>query len=152
MHRLLIIVSMLLVSSPQLKADTITKLQVCQSITSNSERLRCFDKLELGKASSINAEQGKLKRAFHKQEFGKETWSKSSDKVDEIIATVEKVQKSSYGKQIITLSNQQTWKQLATSHFKLRVGDRVSIERGSLNSFFLSKSNSSKKEKFTRIN
>lgn len=135
-------------TSQQLVADTTTRLQICQTIANDSERLDCYDAIA---ASPKNTEQQNLKTELQKQDFGKETWSKDNDKITQITATIEAVKKSNYGKQIISLSNQQTWKQQAKSNFKLRVGDKITIERGSLNAFFLSKDSSSKKEKFIRV-
>jgi hypothetical protein len=58
---------------------------------------------------------------------------------DKIYAQVSSITKDHYGKLSVELDNGQSWKQIDSSKLRLKVGERLYIERGVLGSFFMSK-------------
>ncbi|KFZ36777.1 hypothetical protein HR45_14235 [Shewanella mangrovi] len=56
---------------------------------------------------------------------------------DAIELTVASISKSLRGEMSITFKNGQVWKQLEAKHYRLRVGDKVTIKKASLGSFLL---------------
>lgn len=73
-----------------------------------------------------------------------------SEQLDNLTATVTKLQKFGYDKVLITLDNGQVWKQVDASSLRLRVGDAVDIERASLGSFMLRKQGSKRSMRVSR--
>ena len=59
--------------------------------------------------------------------------------------------KSAYGEQIITLDNGQVWRQTDSVRLKLVEGQSVTIKRGALGSFFISKENANKRIRAKRV-
>jgi hypothetical protein len=60
------------------------------------------------------------------------------DELSEIVATVTDVRAKPHGELIVTLANQQVWAEIAPgSKIKLKPGDTVKIEAGTLRSFVL---------------
>jgi superfamily I DNA and RNA helicase len=58
--------------------------------------------------------------------------------VDEITGTVTELGTRPHGELLVTLDNGHVWAEIGTSSkIKLKVGDTVKIERGSLGSFLL---------------
>lgn len=70
---------------------------------------------------------------------------------DELAATIVSVSKTALGKYKMTLDNGMVWQQTDSTIFLPREGDTVSIERGVLGSFYLSKSDLNKTVKVKRI-
>lgn len=73
-----------------------------------------------------------------------------NERIDSLAATVTKLQQYAYNKVLITLDNDQVWKQIDTSNLRLRVGDAVEIERASLGSFMLRKQGSKRSMRVSR--
>jgi hypothetical protein len=72
------------------------------------------------------------------------------ERIDRLTATVTKLQQYAYNKVLITLDNDQVWKQIDTSSLRLRAGDAVEIERASLGSFMLRKQGSKRSMRVSR--
>ena len=72
------------------------------------------------------------------------------ERIDHLTATVTKLQQYAYNKVLITLDNDQVWKQIDTSSLRLRAGDAVEIERASLGSFMLRKQGSKRSMRVSR--
>ena len=72
------------------------------------------------------------------------------ERIDRLTATVTKLQQYAYNKVLITLDNDQVWKQIDTSNLRLRAGDAVEIERASLGSFMLRKQGSKRSMRVSR--
>lgn len=74
-----------------------------------------------------------------------------SERIDSLSATVSGLRKYGYDKVLITLDNGQVWKQIDTSSLRLRVGDRIDIERAALGSFMLRKPGNGRRMRVSRV-
>ncbi|MCL1068866.1 type VI secretion protein [Shewanella olleyana] len=70
------------------------------------------------------------------QEFGLKQKSAEEEQM-RLYAEVTSVEKDPYGALIVKLSNSQTWKQVGTDRYKLKVGQTIYIKKGALSSFIL---------------
>lgn len=70
----------------------------------------------------------------------------------EITAQVHSVKRDQWKKWIITLSNDQVWKQTDTVYLDLKAGDQVVIKRAALGSFMLGKAQVNSKIRVKRLN
>lgn len=93
-------------------------------------------------------EQTKAKQT---REFGIKEKKKEEELVTKVFYTVEKLKKDPYGRYKIYFSNKQEWKQAESGYYRLKTGDRVSIEKGSLGSFWLGQENKKKRIKVKRV-
>lgn len=71
--------------------------------------------------------------------------------LDKVNLTVASVQKNPHGKLTITFDNGQVWKQNDSRRFRLKVGEKVYIEKGALGSFLLGKNDSNTTIRVKRI-
>ncbi len=85
-------------------------------------------------------------------EFGAETMRgrDNSGEPQSLNAVVTKVKKNAFKKLRITLDNGQEWKQHDSKRFSLAKGDKVTIEKGVLTSYFLTKEGSDLRMKVKR--
>jgi len=74
-----------------------------------------------------------------KEDFGLEHKENHTEKDSEIKAAVTSVDKAPYGELIITLDNNQKWRQIGSDSMRLKESDTVTITRGVFNSFLLRK-------------
>lgn len=74
-----------------------------------------------------------------------------SERIDSINAQVTRLQKYDYEKAVISLDNEQVWKQVDGSSLRLRVGDDVIIERAAFGSFMLKKVGSKRTMRVSRV-
>jgi hypothetical protein len=84
--------------------------------------------------------------------FGQENNKHPKDLINQIQGKIVMVRKSAYGKQIITLDNGQVWQQTDSTRLKLVEGQPITISRGALGSFFISKENTKKRIRAKRVN
>ena len=90
-------------------------------------------------ASANTAEQEfGLKNVAEKdeQEFGLKQVADDEEDV-RLYAEVSSIKKDPYGSLIVTLANEQTWKQVGTERYKLKSGQTIFIKKGALGSFLL---------------
>jgi hypothetical protein len=85
------------------------------------------------------------------ENFGQENKKSPKDLINQIQGKIVKVTKSAYGEQIITLDNGQVWRQTDSVRLKLVEGQSVTIKRGALGSFFISKENANKRIRAKRV-
>ena len=93
----------------------------------------------------------KAPEAGSASDFGREHWESSRQTPDSIRASVASVERGGYGKLVVTLDNGQVWQQKGSEKFQLREGEAVVIERGALNSFFLSKADGTRRLRVSRL-
>ena len=74
-----------------------------------------------------------------------------SERIDSMNAQVTRLQKYDYEKVVISLDNEQVWKQVDSSSLRLRVGDDVIIERAAFGSFMLKKVGSKRTMRVSRM-
>ena len=84
-------------------------------------------------------------------EFGQENNQRLKKFINQIQATINKIEKTPYGKLVITLDNQQVWRQTDSTRLNLRKNNVIIIERGAFGSFFISKENANKRIRAKRM-
>ncbi|WP_076539322.1 hypothetical protein [Shewanella sp. UCD-KL21] len=158
--RLTLIATFALAISSQAQASVEQQLASCAAQTDKLDRLMCYDALAASVNTSIisattetapatvaapaaittsaltttaSAPAAQLTNA--EQEFGLK--KKVDEDVTRLYADVVSVKKDPYGALIITLSNNQTWKQSGTDRYKVKKDQTVFVEKGALGSFLL---------------
>lgn len=84
------------------------------------------------------------------QEFGLEAKT-PAEEIDKIYSVVAKVEKGRYDRYVITLENGGVWRQTGNDRLKVKVGQRIYIERGVLNAFYLSRDDLNRRMKVKRV-
>lgn len=131
------------------KADTLASaLTDCKKITGDKERLACFDQIqplvqqpavEMQQVQSATATVATPTKEQLVESFGKEHKTLSaSQQQSAIVSKLTKLTTTPLGSSIFTFENGQVWRQVSTEYFYAEVGKNYEIERGALNSFFLS--------------
>ena len=132
----------------------------CAQINDSLQRLVCYDNLakkavlptQLVAELPIASDTSKAKPLVSAAEnFGQENKKSPKDLINQIQGKIVKVTKSAYGKQIVTLDNGQVWRQTDSVRLKLVEGQSVTIKRGALGSFFISKENANKRIRAKRV-
>lgn len=161
-----------IVSSVSQAETVVEAMQDCRNESNDLKRLICFDKV----AESMNIYAGASQSVEDVADsrpaqapvvaataaphavsapqqgptFGMETNSESLQKT--LTATVTKVSSSPRGDFIITLDNDMVWRQNGESaNYKMKVGDDITIERGFMNAFYLTKDGRSGRVNVRRI-
>ncbi|WP_444886746.1 hypothetical protein [Microbulbifer sp. JMSA008] len=133
------IISLLAILTSSVYADSLGKqLKHCSKVTSNTDRLACYDKL----SNSIE------KRA--EQNFGQE-YKQTVETPDSIEARITEIQESTHNKKIVTLENGQIWKQNDTGRIFWKAGDLIIVERAMFGSFFMKPADGGKKMRVKRL-
>lgn len=150
------------------------KLNHCSSIESDNGRLVCFDKLVQSSAkqsivaataataatavtavTAVVPSIGDSKTVEQKKvdDFAKEDLKKTKEEQgpSSIFATVTKVNKSLKGQWIIYFENGQKWQQTNTARIKLKIGNKVRLEKGALGAVYLYRENSHRSIKVKRL-
>jgi D-lyxose ketol-isomerase len=121
----------------------------CRMLTDDAARLACFDREAAKFASSATtAPQSTVAPALNaKQQFGLPEHAVVQKEIAEgtrpsavntIEARVEQLSQTSDGRNVVTLDNQQVWRQLTVDRdLLLKPGETVTISRGVLGSFWL---------------
>lgn len=140
----------------------VAALQACSMVENDVKRLICYDNVIKGEAPIDNTKptstpeiQGKALIATTPQatqttvvssdsEFGIEHKNIIKDDLEEITATVTQVKKAPHGELIITLSNNQVWRQIGNDSLRLKADNEVTISRGAFNSFLLKRKDKNK--------
>lgn len=86
-----------------------------------------------------------------KTKFGYENKQSTDDMIQQIEAKIIDIKKSAYGNLIITLDNDQIWRQTDSSRLKLSEGELIKVTRGSLGSFFIGKENANRRIRAKRV-
>ena len=162
------------------RADSLEEsIRHCRTLESEQARLACYDAVELAPRPADAAASRSVAPALvpsaaptgtgtaaatptapasatapepgAASDFGREHWEASRQTPDSIRASVSSVARGGYGKLVVTLDNGQVWQQRGSEKFQLREGDAVVIERGALNSFFLSKVDGTSRLRVSRL-
>lgn len=131
-------------------------LKACSMIENDFKRLVCYDQIIAGKSIDISTAKAPImveqsKTLNKEEEFGLEHKNISVNTESEQVALVKKVKKAPHGELIITLANDQVWRQLGTDTFRVKAEAEVTIMRGALNSFLLKKMGSNKTIRVKRV-
>ncbi|NMH60106.1 hypothetical protein [Alteromonas ponticola] len=166
--------SVALLCAATTQAESIEQALVkCSNVDNSLQRLVCFDKVAKDvqqysgveeaikrgysvPAGSVSAPRPAPRKsietvtpAAEATPFGLEP-KEQGEEIEEISATVASLDKAPRGELIITLSDGSVWRQRDSTHYKLKSGDVVNIERGMLGSFYLSKPDQNKRIKVKR--
>lgn len=128
------------------RADSLaTALTECKKITEDTQRLACFDQIQPAiptqqeQDSAVNLVQQKPEPESLEKTFGIEhKTSSASQQQTNIVSKLTKLTTTPLGSAIFTFENGQVWRQVTTEYYYAEVGRMYQIERGALNSFFLS--------------
>jgi hypothetical protein len=130
-------------------AQPLSGLMACRLLTDDAARLACFDREaaalagtattppQLGFAPALNPKQqfGLPEHTLVQKEIAAGTRPSA---VNTIEARVAQLSRNSDGRSVVTLDNQQVWRQLTVDRdLLLKLGETVTISRGALGSFWL---------------
>ncbi|CAH9065774.1 hypothetical protein PSECIP111951_03436 [Pseudoalteromonas holothuriae] len=138
-------------------------LSACTLIEKDFQRLVCFDKVMANQpidieqtVASHTSKKTTLKQTLsNEQKFGmsKKLLKEKTDfsEAQQISATIIEVKKSPTGSRLFKLDIGQSWKQLGTNSFYAKKGDKIEIERGTLDSFLMKKVGSNRSIRVKRV-
>jgi hypothetical protein len=166
MHLRTSLVFMLLVS-PFSSADTLqVNLLKCAQNSDSLQRLGCYDKLaenlkikeqHIRPTQTNHVEDKKSAETSEVQEtaalakFGNENKQDPEESIEQIQAKVSKISNNKHGQYVITLDNQQVWRQTDKIRMKFKQGQVVDIERGFMGSFFMGTERLNKRMRVKRV-
>lgn len=152
-------------------------ISYCQTLTSDEQRLVCYDRIKLTTVFSIdgntNPEAPKVKapvqpaapvitatpevvaltttQAQSAADFGIEHKKEEpQEQQDKLTLTLTKLGKTPHGELIFTFENGQVWRQVSKETFIASEGQRYTLQRGALNSFFVSKEGQARQTRVRR--
>ena len=149
--------------------ELIDDLNQCKEVENALERLVCFDevskhlpssKLLESKTETLKNQENSKSKPVKKveliedqtaQDFGIEHKQDISELPETLVAIVSSIKKDPYKKYIVSLDNGQIWKQTDSVYLRLKVGGKVLIKRGALNSFFMAKDGANKRIRVKRV-
>ncbi|KZN68661.1 hypothetical protein N473_00295 [Pseudoalteromonas luteoviolacea CPMOR-1] len=149
--------------STDAQESALDQLTACQNISVDQQRLQCYDQVvsqyqakqsvaQTPPTAKVSTAPVTLSAEQQQARFGIENKViKNEQRVDNIEATIIKLTKSTHGVRTFELSNAQVWKQIGSSAFFAKQEDTVTIQRGSFNSFLMSKSGSNRTIRVKRI-
>lgn len=147
-------------------SDLLINLRHCSKISNNDARLNCFDKLIPRTTKQIitavttvaappQPPKVKSKSVEQKQidNFAKEHLKKSKEEQgpSSIVSTIIKAKQLLRGQWVIELENGQKWQQKDTARIKLKVGNKIRLDKGALGAVYLYKEDSSRNIKVKRL-
>ena len=109
----------------------------CKLIKKDAKRLQCYDNIFINKPSKKQKVIDPT--VVQADKFGLEHKNITAEGLENIKAVIKNVKKAPYGELIITLDNNQIWRQNDTERMRLKKADSVEIRRGVFNSFLLKK-------------
>ncbi len=158
---------LVILSAPAFSAQSdinTQTLKACSFIENDFNRLLCYDNTMAGKPLTQSTVTQKVTAPTTatnvpvvaveapKEDFGLEHKENHTEKDSEIKAAVTSVDKAPYGELIITLDNNQKWRQIGSDSMRLKESDTVTITRGVFNSFLLRKDGQNRSIRVKRTN
>ncbi len=150
-------------------------ISYCQTLTSDQQRLACYDRIKLTTVFTIDdaatpvaatpsiqpsvpvAPSAPAVAATSKtpaqvtEDFGIEhKKAEPEEQQDKITLTLTKLSKTPHGELIFTFENGQVWRQVSKETFIASEGQRYTLQRGALNSFFVAKEGQSRQTRVRR--
>ena len=156
-------------------------LNKCKSVDNSLQRLVCYDRVvkDMGQYSGLQeaikrgypvppansrpqagnnprpalpeVARQNAKPAEPETRFGLEHTESNDSGDDTMYASIVEIDKSLRDKYVITLDNGTVWRQTDSDTLKLKAGQTISIERGLLGAFYLSRSDVNRQMKVKRI-
>ena len=150
----------------------------CKNIESDDARLKCYDEgserviAKNPESLSSVADQempapltnpsmiSTTPAATPEQKFGQSADEMTAiiaelsgdEEVNETIAIVTSARQDGYGRIIMSLDNQQRWRQIRKERFEVKVGDEIIIRKAVLGSFSMQRRSGGRKTKVRRVN
>lgn len=143
-------------------SDLLLNLTYCSTISSDDVRLACFDKFlpQSAKqpvvaivASAPSTIDNPLREQKLVNDFAKEHLKKTKEEQgpSSLFATVSKIKKLLRGQWVIYFANGQKWQQKDKTSIKLKVGNKVRLEKGAMGAVYLYKEGSHRSIKVKRL-
>ncbi|MDR7121626.1 hypothetical protein [Rheinheimera soli] len=161
MRSLVTLVAVGLVSSAAFASEVSNQLTQCRAIQNDLKRLVCYDKIGSATFShSVSSGTAAIEprststeqvQTLSSERFGVEHKGIAKTAASSMTAQVTAIQQSKTGLWTITLDNGQKWRQISSDGFIIREGDNIVINRGTLNSFLLSKIGTERQTKVSRL-
>ncbi len=146
-------------ASSSYAADFTADFQKCRQLASDSQRLQCYDQLQLPVAAEHKAQPLAVAAATavvsavpasqDPNKFGQKI-SIDEQGPAQLELTISALTLDAYNKYKLIMSNGQVWKQTESGAMQLKAGDVCIISKGALGSFYLQKKGSSKKIRVKR--
>lgn len=164
--KIILICFVALIPTAYSQAQTLVdELAKCTQIDNSLKRLICFDDLAQKLTGNTAFKEAKnnvktnpvvpaapVAQASDDDYFGKEqTKVAEMSTEDKIYATVTEINKNARKKSIFTLSNGQEWLHVDESRLRLKIGERVYVERGMLGAFYMGKDSENRRIKVKRV-
>lgn len=150
--------SLCLVSSAY-AADFNADFQKCRQLTADSQRLQCYDQLQIPAAAAKDAPSisattpvtvvATVPASQDPNRFGQKI-SVDDQGPAQLELTISALTLDAYNKYKLIMSNGQVWKQTEAGAMQLKAGDVCVISKGALGSFYLQKKGSAKKIRVKR--
>ncbi|MCU7553266.1 hypothetical protein OCL06_01490 [Alteromonas sp. ASW11-19] len=103
------------------------------------------------KAAPVPAKPAQNASAPKDTEFGLEHKENQEALPQTMTASVSKAEKTARGQYLITLDNGTVWRQTDNERYRIKTGETVTIERGMLGAFYLSKAEANRRIKVRRV-
>jgi len=139
-------------------------LSSCMNVSSDEQRLVCFDKLAKRNVTTVSSmkviekpvaaiTQIKTEEAKKIDDFSKENLKKTEEEKgpDSITATISNVKQLIRGQWVVYLENGQKWQQQDAGKIKLKVGDSVRLKKGSMGAVYLFKEGGNRNIRVKRL-
>lgn len=150
------------------KTNYKEELLVCSQVNDSLARLTCFDNfIEKNNIAAANDKNAQAATSLTQlpvtsqptsqdvDDFAKEHLTKSEEElakqINSITLTISALNKTAYGKWIVSFDNGQKWQQQDNTTLRLKKGQRAILTKGALNAIYLQKENSKKRIKVKRL-
>jgi len=140
------------------------RLANCTQILNDQNRLICFDKLakkntalltsvKVNNKPVLQIEPVTLKNSKQIDNFSKQHLKKTKEErgPNSILATISNVKQLIRGQWVISFENGQKWQQTDSAKIKLKEGNNIRLEKGSLGAVYLFKENSHRNIRVKRL-
>ena len=150
----------------------------CKDIESDDARVKCYDEVaervnvknpeplsseadqEMPTPLTNPSKSSTTPAATPEQKFGESVHEMTAiigelsgeEEVNEIIAIVTSARQDGYGRFVMSLDNQQRWRQIRKERFEVKVGDEIIIRKAALGSFSMQRRSGGRKTKVRRMN
>ena len=127
----------------------------CRQIEDVEERVTCYDDLVDSRNAAASDEVPSAQSLFGTDDAEARQIVETTlaiEQIDQIEARVAEVRESAGEKLIVTLDNEQVWRQLDSKPLLLKSGETVIIRKASFSSFLLEKSSGSRSIRVKRVN
>jgi len=147
-----------------LNSPLIDGLSSCMKVSNDDQRLVCFDQFAQKNIAPLSStkvsnkavstmEQVKSEETKKIDDFAKEDLKRTEEEKgpDSIAATISNVKQLLRGQWVVYLENGQKWQQKDSGKIKLKVGDSIRLQKGSMGAVYLFKEGSHRNIRVKRL-